>query len=193
MGQRIAVMSEGLLQQVGTPQQLYDTPINRFVAGFIGSPAMNFVELASPGGGATELSTGSMKFPVPTGYREGLQSAGDTVIAGFRPEHLELSDLQGPQATMQARPTWSSTGNEELLHVTVDGHEASRSSTRRTGSPGDVSSCGCRPTSCTCSPRTRALDRLAARGGCRLTSPSIRESGGRRVLGRRPLHVREAP
>ena len=48
MGQRIAVMSEGLLQQVGTPQQLYDTPINRFVAGFIGSPAMNFVELAEP-------------------------------------------------------------------------------------------------------------------------------------------------
>ena len=46
MGQRIAVMSEGLLQQVGTPQELYDHPVNRFVAGFIGSPAMNFVELS---------------------------------------------------------------------------------------------------------------------------------------------------
>src|SRR6476469_7472187 len=44
MGTRIAVMSEGLLQQVGTPQVLYDTPSNRFVAGFIGSPSMNFLE-----------------------------------------------------------------------------------------------------------------------------------------------------
>ena len=47
MGTRIAVMNEGLLQQVGTPQVLYDTPINRFVAGFIGSPSMNFVEVTS--------------------------------------------------------------------------------------------------------------------------------------------------
>jgi multiple sugar transport system ATP-binding protein len=45
MGQRIAVMSEGLLMQVGTPQQLYDHPNNKFVAGFIGSPAMNFVDV----------------------------------------------------------------------------------------------------------------------------------------------------
>ncbi len=49
MGTRIAVMSDGLLQQVGTPQALYDTPVNRFVAGFIGSPAMNFVDVALNG------------------------------------------------------------------------------------------------------------------------------------------------
>src|SRR6187399_2355770 len=51
MGSRIAVMSEGLLQQVGTPQTLYDTPINRFVAGFIGSPSMNFVDVTVDGTG----------------------------------------------------------------------------------------------------------------------------------------------
>jgi len=45
MGTRIAVMNEGRLQQVGTPQELYDRPINRFVAGFIGSPAMNFISV----------------------------------------------------------------------------------------------------------------------------------------------------
>ena len=45
MGQRIAVMSEGLLMQVGTPQELYDHPLNQFVAGFIGSPSMNFVDV----------------------------------------------------------------------------------------------------------------------------------------------------
>jgi multiple sugar transport system ATP-binding protein len=51
MGSRIAVMNFGVLQQVGTPQQLYDAPANRFVAGFIGSPAMNFVEMKVEGAG----------------------------------------------------------------------------------------------------------------------------------------------
>src|SRR6186997_607215 len=55
MGSRIAVMSEGLLMQVGTPQQLYDHPANKFVAGFIGSPAMNFVE--------AEVTDGQLKGP----------------------------------------------------------------------------------------------------------------------------------
>src|SRR5262245_38762869 len=124
MGQRIAVMSEGLLQQVGTPQQLYDTPINRFVAGFIGSPAMNFMQLASPAGGATEVGEGNIKFPVPSGYREALQSAGDQVIVGFRPEHLELGEIGQPAGSLQGTAdVVEYLGNEELLHVTVDGKE----------------------------------------------------------------------
>src|SRR6187399_2260477 len=61
MGQRIAVMSEGLLQQVGTPQDLYDNPKNRFVAGFIGSPAMNFVEVPADKS-VTELHSGGFHF-----------------------------------------------------------------------------------------------------------------------------------
>ena len=124
MGQRIAVMSEGLLQQVGTPQQLYDTPINRFVAGFIGSPAMNFVELPTGVGGQAELGDGAIRFPIPQNYREALQSVGDKVIAGFRPEHLELSDIPAPVATLQGTAdVVEYLGNEELLHVTVDGKE----------------------------------------------------------------------
>ena len=187
MGQRIAVMSEGLLQQVGTPQQLYDTPINRFVAGFIGSPAMNFVELASPGGGATELSTGSMKFPVPTGYREGLQSAGDKVIAGFRPEHLELERPPGPAG--------DDAGHGRRGRVPRQRGAAARHGRRPRGrrdrrlvAPGPP---GRRRPAAAAGRQAapvhdglRALDRPAARGGRRLTSPSIRESGGRRVLGR---------
>src|SRR5260221_14022993 len=58
MGSRIAVMNEGLLQQVGTPQSLYDTPINRFVAGFIGSPSMNFVEVHMEGTGESARLVG---------------------------------------------------------------------------------------------------------------------------------------
>ena len=124
MGQRIAVMSEGLLQQVGTPQQLYDTPVNRFVAGFIGSPAMNFMELPVPSGGASELTGGSVTIPILPHFREGLQTAGDKVIAGFRPEHLELTDIPAPSATLQGTAdVVEYLGNEELLHVTVDGRE----------------------------------------------------------------------
>src|SRR6188472_1606895 len=71
MGERIAVMSEGLLQQVGTPQDLYDNPKNRFVAGFIGSPSMNFVEVPVTAG-QTELHQGGYHFPLPGQYQEAL-------------------------------------------------------------------------------------------------------------------------
>ncbi|MEO5965988.1 MAG: sn-glycerol-3-phosphate ABC transporter ATP-binding protein UgpC [Candidatus Limnocylindrales bacterium] len=124
MGQRIAVMSDGLLQQVGTPQQLYDFPINRFVAGFIGSPSMNFVEVDNPGGGATELSQGGYHFPLPPAYREALSTAGAKAIVGFRPEHLDLGDVTGSAATIQGKAdVVEYLGNEELLHVTAEGRE----------------------------------------------------------------------
>jgi multiple sugar transport system ATP-binding protein len=124
MGQRIAVMSEGLLQQVGTPQQLYDFPVNRFVAGFIGSPSMNFIDVDNPGGGATELSQGGYQFPLPPAYREALASAGAKAVVGFRPEHLELGDVAGTHATIQGTAdVVEYLGNEELLHVTAEGKE----------------------------------------------------------------------
>src|SRR5437773_1244384 len=88
MGTRIAVMSEGLLQQVGTPQVLYDTPSNRFVAGFIGSPAMNFVEATVAGSGeSATLETAGLKVPVPGHLREAIgPTVGHKVIVGFRPD-----------------------------------------------------------------------------------------------------------
>jgi multiple sugar transport system ATP-binding protein len=124
MGERIAVMSMGLLQQVGSPQELYDHPKNRFVAGFIGSPSMNFIEVNVPGGGTTDLSEGGLHFPLPPSYREALQGAGSKVIAGFRPEHLDLGDLAGEIATIQGTAdVVEYLGNEELLHVTAEGRE----------------------------------------------------------------------
>jgi multiple sugar transport system ATP-binding protein len=116
MGQRIAVMSMGLLQQVGTPQELYDHPKNRFVAGFIGSPAMNFSELTV---GSSSLGDGTIQIPIPTAFREALQSAGGKVVAGFRPEHLELGDVAGEVASIRGKAdVVEYLGNEELLHVT---------------------------------------------------------------------------
>jgi multiple sugar transport system ATP-binding protein len=123
MGQRIAVMSEGLLQQVGTPQDLYDSPKNRFVAGFIGSPAMNFVEVpADPS--VTELHAGGIHIPLPPQYKEALDGVGSRVIVGFRPEHLELGEVAGTTATIQGTAdVVEYLGNEELLHVSVEGTE----------------------------------------------------------------------
>src|SRR5512141_99743 len=71
MGDRIAVMNFGVLQQVGPPQELYEHPINKFVAGFIGSPAMNFIDVKpKTDGGQTKLVSGDMlELPVPDGLK----------------------------------------------------------------------------------------------------------------------------
>ncbi len=90
MGTRIAVMKDGVLQQLDTPQRLYDFPANMFVAGFIGSPAMNFFD-ATVTGSRDDLSldTGSFKLPIPAARREKLAGyAGKTVVFGVRPEDV---------------------------------------------------------------------------------------------------------
>src|SRR5436305_9854396 len=118
MGTRIAVMSDGLLQQVGTPQVLYDTPANRFVAGFIGSPAMNFVDVTASDGRLTGPDGWAIN--LPTRLRNAVSGAGGhKLVAGFRPEHLELRDAEGESFTIPGRAdVVEYLGNEELLHVT---------------------------------------------------------------------------
>jgi multiple sugar transport system ATP-binding protein len=123
MGSRIAVMDGGVLQQVGTPQVLYDTPINRFVAGFIGSPAMNFVEVKMDGSGESARLVGpsDWSIPLPARYREAATpQAGKTLVAGFRPEHLDIGDASSGVGVFRARAdVVEYLGNEELLHVTA--------------------------------------------------------------------------
>ena len=123
MGTRIAVMSDGLLQQVGTPQVLYDQPANRFVAGFIGSPSMNFVDVTLEGSGADAKLTGAndLSLPLPPRLRDSVTAlAGRKIIAGFRPEHLELNDAGPDAAKFPGRAdVVEYLGNEELLHVTA--------------------------------------------------------------------------
>ena len=121
MGTRIAVMNEGLLQQVGAPQVLYDTPINRFVAGFIGSPSMNFAEVHMEGSGesARLVGPGDWSIPLPNRYRDAATPrAGKTLVAGFRPEHLDIGEASQGVGSFQARAdVVEYLGNEELLHV----------------------------------------------------------------------------
>jgi multiple sugar transport system ATP-binding protein len=119
MGTRIAVMDKGELQQVGTPQDLYDNPRKLFVAGFIGSPAMNFVNVTADG---TTVAGEGMSFPVPTRYRAGLTGSKD-LVAGFRPEHLDLGEIPNTATIRAKADVVEFLGDEELLHLTVTGHE----------------------------------------------------------------------
>ncbi len=88
MGDRVAVMRDGILQQVDSPLTLYDKPNNLFVAGFIGSPAMNLIKGRVVDGG---IQVGDWVVPVP---RETVAKAGDTATIGIRPEHLTISDTE---------------------------------------------------------------------------------------------------
>jgi multiple sugar transport system ATP-binding protein len=104
MGDRLVVMKDGLIHQVGSPLELYDAPANKFVAGFIGSPAMNFFEAELAGSGdSLSLQTGSFKIALPfekakliKGYRE------KKVIVGIRPEDLLVARDHMPGKTIPA-------------------------------------------------------------------------------------------
>jgi multiple sugar transport system ATP-binding protein len=142
MGQRIAVMSQAKLQQVGSPQDLYDHPDNKFVAGFIGSPSMNFIPMTLEGSGeAATLKADGVEIPVAAAFREGIQAAsGRSFIVGVRPEHWDVVPTGSETATVQARAdVVEYLGNEELLHIEVAGQDlvAIVSSERRVR-PGDV-------------------------------------------------------
>jgi len=86
MGDRVAVLKDGLLQQVGTPRDLYDHPDNVFVAGFIGSPAMNLLDLGITDGG---VQLGDLVWPVE---RSVLSNTSGKVTVGMRPEDLTVSE-----------------------------------------------------------------------------------------------------
>jgi len=119
MGTRIAVMDKGELQQVGAPQDLYDSPRKLFVAGFIGSPSMNFVNVERDG---DSVKGDGMAFPIPSRYRGGMDGT-TKLVAGFRPEHLDLGEMAN-SATIRAKAdVVEFLGDEELLHVTVQGHD----------------------------------------------------------------------
>ena len=124
MGERIAVMSNAMLQQVGTPQALYDHPNNKFVAGFIGSPAMNFLPVELSGTGESAVLRGDgIEVPLPPAFREAIAAAsGKKFIVGIRPEHLDVAPTGGDSATVPAKAdVVEYLGNEELLHIGIAG------------------------------------------------------------------------
>jgi multiple sugar transport system ATP-binding protein len=124
MGDRISVMNNGLLQQVGPPQELYDRPVNKFVAGFIGSPAMNFIPATvEREGDRAVLRSGEMTMTIPDRFREAVgATTGRQITLGIRPEHFEIGAETGQNAaTLRAKTdVVEFLGNEELLHMRLN-------------------------------------------------------------------------
>jgi multiple sugar transport system ATP-binding protein len=97
MGDRVAVLKDGILQQVDTPRAMYDKPANLFVAGFIGSPAMNLVEVPITDGG---VKFGNSVVAVERSALTEAQGKGDTaVVVGCRPEHFDVVNGNGGGAS----------------------------------------------------------------------------------------------
>jgi multiple sugar transport system ATP-binding protein len=94
LGDRVAVMRAGVIQQVGTPQELYERPRNLFVAGFIGSPSMNFLP-GSLEDGQLRTPLGDIALPDQVRAKAEAAGAGRTVIVGIRPEHFNDATLVG--------------------------------------------------------------------------------------------------
>ncbi|HEX5252102.1 MAG TPA: sn-glycerol-3-phosphate ABC transporter ATP-binding protein UgpC [Gaiellales bacterium] len=128
LGDRVAVMRGGEIQQVDRPEVLYDHPLNLFVAGFIGSPAMNFLP-AKAKGGVLETPLGELK--LPAGRAAGLDGKERDVIIGIRPEHFEDASLVGPDkrgqgATVKATiDLLESLGSDKFAYFTVQSERAS--------------------------------------------------------------------
>lgn len=116
MGTRIVVMKDGCIQQVAPPQQLYDEPANQFVAGFIGSPQMNFIEgEITQRDGQLYYETKRLRLPLPARLEQALRHGNGfmrKVVLGIRPEHV----ASGPAARAVA-PQWQVQGTVELVEL----------------------------------------------------------------------------
>jgi len=131
MGHRIAVMRDGILQQLDTPQSLYDHPSNMFVAGFIGSPSMNFFDAKVVSDGAADdlyVEVGTLRLKVPEHRMNAVKSlAGREVVFGIRPE-----DIHHPSERREAPDYQKGTvsvgvveplGSEQFVYLTINNQE----------------------------------------------------------------------
>ena len=132
MGTRIAVLNAGYIQQIGPPQELYDHPSNLFVAGFIGSPAMNFftdVDITNNGDTTTVVVPDLGKVEVAPLYRQqAREAAGKKLTLGIRPEHFEDASMRPADALDGSSMTApveivEHLGSELLVYMTGKGKQ----------------------------------------------------------------------
>jgi multiple sugar transport system ATP-binding protein len=125
MGDRVAVMRNGVLQQVAEPQSLYDSPANLFVAGFIGTPPMNLLEAKVSANGAVSIAFGGAEFPVPdaalTAYPALRGYDGRTVVAGVRSQYLHPASERADLPTLTGRVDLvEALGGESIVYFHID-------------------------------------------------------------------------
>jgi multiple sugar transport system ATP-binding protein len=128
MADRIFIMNRGVLQQGGTPMDVYSSPANRFVAGFVGSPAMNFVDArVVEADGCVAIDAGALRVKAPDSFRARLSPyAGRAVVFGVRPEDIVAADASreaGDGNVVTARAEVVETlGAEIFAHLTCGPH-----------------------------------------------------------------------
>ena len=131
LADEIIVLNEGRIEQIGAPLELYDRPENRFVAGFIGSPAMNFLE------GSVEAADGSLRFEAESGLSFPLRAlplaAGEDICVGIRPEHVLLAPAGGGKDANAVVRLVEHLGHETLLLLDAAGVEITALLPRQTG------------------------------------------------------------
>lgn len=126
MATKIVVMNEGVIQQIGSPREIYHHPANLFTAGFMGSPQMNFFERCqlTQENGVYQISLLGGSFPLPEDMQRLLAQksvqAGE-VIAGIRPEDVRLATEQDDQRVQAMLDVSEMLGNEVLLHLRKEG------------------------------------------------------------------------
>jgi ABC-type sugar transport system ATPase subunit len=118
MGDRVAVMDHGRVQQLAPPKETYRRPANRFVAEFIGSPSMNLLEGTVEDGEFTSDDGG-----VTVALPEGLRGTSGRVTLGIRPENVELADAPGDHTFTGEVEVIELLGNVQIVHFDVDGRE----------------------------------------------------------------------
>ena len=120
LGDRLLIMDKGHAEQIGSPLSVYEQPANTFVAGFIGSPAMNFFDARLTGDGAAVELPGEVRLPLP--QKASSPYSGQTVVAGIRPEHLALSSGANGRMRMTVDHT-EILGADTLVHGRLSGTE----------------------------------------------------------------------
>ena len=147
LGTRIVVMKDGIIQQVDTPQNLYDKPCNLFVAGFMGMPPMNFIDCkVVKSGSDILLMFGSHSIKVPDSKAErliALDAVDKEVVLGIRPEDIHDEQLfieSSPESVIDARINiYEMLGAEVYLYFTIDQFDiTARVNARTTARPGDT-------------------------------------------------------
>ena len=127
LGDRIVIMKDGFIQQIGTPQEVFDHPANLFVAGFIGTPQMNFfdAQLVNENGAyVVRLDNATIALPEATqaAFRSKGQQA-QKIICGIRPEHVVLSSAGDPGAIHAKVDVSEMMGSELYVHVSACGKD----------------------------------------------------------------------
>ena len=196
LGDRVAVMRAGVLQQVGTPAELYDHPVNLFVAGFIGSPAMNFMPVELERRHA-KLPIGEVELPERRA-RARRVARRPALIVGIRPEHFEDATLVGdqrPRRDVHARGSTivESMGSELYAYFTIEPRASSREELERAGRATPAPTrCPAAATATRSSPASTPASEVEARrarpssGWTRPSSTSSTSDSGERTCRQRP-------